>query len=230
MPTTRVEAVISLTENTMNGAVAADTLVTAVNQKQENFTLVNSYGQIVAAVIGVFPVLAPISLQANTYAGTIQFLKIVMDMNNDVPVAPGDYLTLVGNVSGVVASIATLAAAGATTPVWGTVAMVATGVAIVAGAGGIYFNGNSQENYIKVVDYSRNMINDWWPSTPVPTSTSDLYMDSYGNHRPWTDINSDPNADFGAIRIEHSAWGEPTSIVVISAPDPGDDDEWKNLP
>ena len=231
MPTTRTEAVISATGNTMNGAVAVDTMVTAVNQKHENFNLVNSSGQIVAAVIGMVPVLAPITLQANTYAGTVTFLKIIMDKNNGVEVGWGDYLTLAGNISGIVASIAVLAAAtgvAATTPVWGTIAVVATGVGIVAGAGGIYFNENFPDVYNKVVDYSRDMFSDWWPTTPVPTSTNDLYLDSNGNHRTWSEINNDPNADFGAIRIESSSWGSPSSIVAIGAPDPNGDGEWQN--
>lgn len=216
MPT-RTEMVVTVAEKAVNSSSAADTLITAHNERQENFVLVNSIGQVLASVVSLAKILAPVTMQFNTFAGAVTFLKIVVDINNTGDFQTGDVLTLVGNVAGFVATVTVLAGAA---PVWTT---VASAVAISATGAAIY-NGT---NFSKLAAWTNNMVDTYWPTAPIPTTTDDIHLDSNGNWRSYDEITSDPNGAFGAIRMTASNWGSGGSIIPIPPPDrepPIDDD------
>lgn len=141
------------------------------------------------------------------------------DYNEGLPFSWGDAFTLVGNVSGIIATGAILAGASP------AVAAVATGVGVLSTAAAIY-NGT---NFEKLRTWSSDVMTNFWPSSPVPTSTRYLYLDSTGGYQTYDAISNNPNISFGAIEITRDNWGSPASIVpTASYPEPPEPDYWVN--
>ena len=72
-------------------------------------------GAVIASVTSVTKLAGPyvpiVSMPANIVAGTITFLKIGVDIREGAGFQRGDVISLVGNVAGVIATIAVLGAA-----------------------------------------------------------------------------------------------------------------------
>lgn len=214
----RREIIVNMVDSSVNATNAANTITTAINEKHESFELVNSNGQAIASVISAFPFLRPVMLQANTFAATAVFLKIVIDVKNEGinGVNAGDVLSLVANVSGIVATGAILAG---TAPGW---AAGATFVAIGAGIASLMVSANAIG---KLHAWSTGIFDTWAPTSPVPITTADLYMDTNGWFREHADIVEDPEAGFGGIIIEHSNWeAADAHFYRDPPPPPGEDD------
>lgn len=158
------------------------------------------------------------AFQANTFAATVTFLKIVVEVNEGNKPQAGDILNLVGNVAGIVASVAILYG---TAPVW--VPVVATGVAVISGASNIFIG----DNFEKLVNWTGDMAASFWPTLPIVTTTNDFYMDSSGNFRPYNDI---PPNEFGAYRWDASNWGDQGSVIATRQPTKHGNDPIEDMP
>jgi hypothetical protein len=121
-------------------------------------------GAVIASVISVTKLAGPyvpiVSMPANIVAGTITFLKIGVDIREGAGFQRGDVISLVGNVAGVIATMAVLGAAPF---------LVVGGASVVSIAAGLYsiresktfeslamnatnfFKGNTLESYLDYV-------------------------------------------------------------------------------
>lgn len=136
----------------------ANQLVDATKNNNQGFNLVNQDAQIVATVTNAVPFLQPIAIQTNLFAGTTTVLKISADLQDGKSINPGDVLNLVGNVAGVVATIAVFAAAP-------EVVAVATLVAVAADITGLIISSDEES----VAEFSNNLVTVNWPSLPDPS-------------------------------------------------------------
>ncbi|MGV7209301.1 hypothetical protein ACLB1G_15750 [Oxalobacteraceae bacterium A2-2] len=151
-----VQLIVGLTANFNNVATFMDNLVTAINT-QQNFTLTNSVGQLIAVVTAAEKILQPISVQANTFAAATQFLSIMVKIQEGKKIEKADVLTLAGNVLGVVGQIAIMADA----PVVGAVAI---GAGVVASLASVAYGDNLSALY----EFVLRKANDFWgQKTPV---------------------------------------------------------------
>ncbi|WP_369928823.1 hypothetical protein [Xanthomonas sp. NCPPB 2632] len=136
----------------------ANQLVDASKNNNQGFNLVNQDAQLIATFTNAVPFLQPIAIQTNLFAGTTTVLKMSMDLQDGKGINPGDALTLVGNVAGVVAAVAVFAAAP-------EVVAVATVVGVVADVAGLIV-ASDQEN---VANFTNNLVSVNWPSLPDPS-------------------------------------------------------------
>ncbi|WEF31439.1 hypothetical protein [Pseudoduganella chitinolytica] len=207
----RVEMVVGFVGQGANGAAAANTLVLSTASGTSSYVLANNIGQVVVSITSIVPALAPIGLQTNTLAGTMTFLKIIGDIKAGAKVDNRDVLTLMGNVAGVVATVAVLTGAGP--------------VAITAAAFGVFVNvvgiGLSSGG---LVDYTANMIERIWPSTQPALTFNEYHYDIQGRVRRYDDILNDPESGFSLWIVKD--WG---NIEFSELPEPpprrGEDDE-----
>jgi len=220
MSSTPAEIVISIADKVVGRTTLADNIATLHNSGAERFVIVNQWGQTIAALSTAVKILAPVSIQANTFAATVTFLKIVVEIKDGQwPPKAGDVLSLAGNVAGIVATVAILSGAA---PVW--VPVVATGIAVGTGAANIFIG----DNFGKLVNWTGDMASSYWPTLPVATTTSDLYMDSMGNFRPYNEI---PEDQFGSYRWDASSWGDQSAVIAVQRPrHQGGSDPWIDHP
>lgn len=108
-----------------------NTMINSLQQQNQSFTLVSNTGQVIAGITNLVPVLAPIRIETNTFAAATVFLKMEADLADGKSLDPGDEVSLVGSVAGVVAAVAILAAAP-------EVAVIATAVAVAADLAGLF--------------------------------------------------------------------------------------------
>lgn len=210
--TTRVEGIIAVVEPAAMGMSAADTLSSSIEHNEDRYLLVNSVGQVLASVISAIPILRPVTLQFNTFAGTTTFLKVIMDVRDGKQINTGDVLSLIGNFAGLVGTVAFLAGAAPAIP------LIASAISISAAAAAV-INGS---NFAAVSNWSRQMFDTYWPTLPI-APTSDLWMTSNGDFARYDDIINNPNLQFGAMRIDSNAsWGQYT--IVETAPPANDTD------
>jgi S1-C subfamily serine protease len=187
------EIIVGVVEKTAGSGSAVDTMIQSSNSGVSNYELVNNSGQVVASVLGLFKILAPIGIQTNVLAGTMTFLKIVVDLKDGKPLNVGDTLNLIGNVAGIVATVTVLAG---TSPVVGA---VAGGVAIAAALTGVV----TADNGLK--DWTLNQIRDLWPQAPV-LAFPDKYVDTNDQLRRYEDIINDPTVGFRLVVISANSW------------------------
>lgn len=160
-------------------------------------------GAVIASVTSVTKLAGPyvpiVSMPANIVAGTITFLKIGVDIREGAGFQRGDVISLVGNVAGVIATMAVLGAAPF---------LVVGGASIISIGAGLYsfckskafeslvmnatnfFKGNALDSYLDYVwapdlrivhkdtlrvSYSNQMLScNWFPETGelVPSAVS----------------------------------------------------------
>lgn len=184
-----IEIVVNVVGAGTSGAAAADTIVQSFNSGAQNFELVNNVGQVVANVVGIIPILAPIGIQVNTLAGTMTFLKIQADLRDGKPLNVGDTLNLVGNVAGIVASVMILLAAPP------AAVLITAAVAIAASSAGVLTADDGLR------DWTINQVRSFWPQVPVQ-DLNQYWIDVEGRARRYDDIANDPNSGFKTVR-----WG-----------------------
>jgi hypothetical protein len=73
---------------------------------QQGFSLVNESAQVVAGLTSTFMFLNPINIETETFAAATTAMKIALDIEEGHNIDPGDVLTLVGDVSGALATVA----------------------------------------------------------------------------------------------------------------------------
>lgn len=124
MANTKLEIFFGLVDN--NGAVVGsaatiDSLVQMFQEDKYAFTVLHQGSQALSSAVGVLSLvkattgLIPFAnMVSNSWAGTIAFLKITLDLRNPMGrINSGDVLTLIGNGINIVASIRVLAGFGA---------------------------------------------------------------------------------------------------------------------
>lgn len=208
------EIVVGFVEKAASGSSAVDTMIQSANSGTSKYELVNNGGQIIASVTGMFPILAPIAIQTNTLAGTMTFLKIVVDVKDGKSIQTGDVLNLVGNVAGIIASVTILAGVAPTiTAVAGAIAIGSAIAGVVTADGGLR-------------DWTLNQIHDFWPSQPV-INLNDYWIDTNGNARRYWDLvnDPDPNVGFRVIVIDKNAWRNDRLPEPPPAPRPTEPEE-----
>lgn len=166
--------VVNVVDTAANGSSALNTMIQSANTGTSKYELVNNIGQIVASVTAMVPILAPIGLQTNTLAGTMTFLKILVDVKAGKSISAGDVLSLVGNVAGIVATVTVLAGIAP------SVTVVAGGVAILAAATGVVI----AEGGLR--DWTIDMIQNIWPREPI-MNLNEYWFDTNGNGRRYSD-------------------------------------------
>ncbi len=171
-----------------NSASAANTIVQSSADGTARYELVNNIGQIIASVTSIFPVLAPLGIQTNVLAGTMTFLKIVVDVKAGRSIQASDALTLVSNVAGVVATVAVLAGAAP------SVIVVVAAVGVIANVSSIMLGDNGLR------DLAMQKIQEWWPRQPT-LEMPDRWFDTNGQSRRYDDILNDPSVGFQFITI-----------------------------
>lgn len=150
----RVEIFVGVVEK-VSGPVskggATSALVDQFNTDRTGFTLVNQTAQTGAAVAGVISVtkltvgFVPfLNISTNTMTGTTTFLKIVAEYKSGEAFKSGDYISLIGNVAGVVAGFALL---GGAIGLAGGFTAVAIGTTLF----GVYDSGLAQSIYNNLI-------------------------------------------------------------------------------
>jgi hypothetical protein len=167
MTTIILHAGFATTQVPVGGASVVAELSNMAQSGQQSFALVNSVGQIIGQVVSMVPALNPIGIQTNTLAGTLQFLKITALLNdNDPETKPefGDYLGLMGNLSGLAASFVFLGYGAI--PAAGALAGIALGTAI---AGVVYSMWTSPAAQAAINElYQRVFEPNPWYDQPYP--------------------------------------------------------------
>jgi hypothetical protein len=218
MGTKPAQTVLAIADDAVGKAVLADNIVQRHNSNAEGFTLVNQYGQLIASFASATKILAPVSVQANTFAASVTFLHIVVELEETQELNVGDTVTLIGNISGIVATVAIMAG---TAPVTAT---VATGFAVAAGVYGLI----GHENVVTIGGWVADIAGGFWPTPPV-VNMSDYYFDIYGVARRHDEI---PPHEFGGWSIQVKPGGGNT-MGLIPIPKPthqGGEDPWIDHP
>lgn len=94
------------------------------------------------------PYVPIVSMPANIVAGTITFLKIGIDVRDGAKIEAGDILSLVGNVAGVIATMAVLA---------GAAPSLIVGLGIITAGAGVYSIW-STETFRKITTSAANFL------------------------------------------------------------------------
>lgn len=118
-------------------------------------------GAVIASVTSVTKLAGPyvpiVSMPANIVAGTITFLKIGIDIRDGAEIKAGDVISLVGNVAGVIATMAILGGAAPALVAGLAIVTIITGVASVVDSETIkeittnaaeFFNDNPMDSYL----------------------------------------------------------------------------------
>lgn len=217
MGTKPAQIVIGLTEDAVNQAVLADNIVNAHNNGSDRFHFVNEVGQVIAAFSSAVKILAPVSIQGNTFAATVTFLHIVVELDETGTLNAGDTITLIGNIAGIVATVAVMAG---TAPVTAT---VATATAVTVGAYGLI----GHENFVDLGLWVNVTASRFWSEPPV-ADMSDYYFDIYGQARRYDEIA--PH-EFGGFILNHNGSGSGMTLVPVPKPTHhGGDDPWIDDP
>lgn len=165
---TSVKVIVVTVENasTVTGSASlANQMIQAKQQNTQGFNLVNQGGQLIATVSNLFPILEPIRIQTNTFAAATVALKMTADVQAGQSIEAGDALTLVGDIAGVVAGIAVLAAAP-------ELAVAATLVAVATDVASLVLSDEAQA----VGNYVNQIVEVNWGSDPQPNTTGMLYL------------------------------------------------------
>ncbi|MGC7837082.1 hypothetical protein ACPZMI_01200 [Pseudomonas wayambapalatensis] len=132
-----VEIILGYVDTPVGAGAAASSLIDQYNSDKKGFSLVNQSAQTGAAVASVTSIVrltagfTPfLNIKTNTLAATTVLLKITAEYRQDQKFDSGDVLSLVGNVAGVVGSVALLAGSG-------PVAVVLTGVGVFTNVAGV---------------------------------------------------------------------------------------------
>lgn len=121
-------------------------------------------GAVIASVTSVTKLAGPyvpiVSMPANIVAGTITFLKIGIDFRDGAKIETGDVLSLVGNVAGVIATMAVLSGAAPALIAGLTLVTITTGLISLVGSETIdrittsaanFFKDNPMDSYLDYI-------------------------------------------------------------------------------
>ncbi|WP_052352416.1 hypothetical protein [Pseudomonas sp. CK-NBRI-02] len=107
-----IEIILGYVDKPVGAAAAGASLVDQYNSDKTGFALVNQSAQTGAAVANVTSIVrltagfTPfLNIKMNTFAATTVFLKITAQYRRHGNVNPGDVLSIVGNVAGIVGSL-----------------------------------------------------------------------------------------------------------------------------
>ncbi|MFT4243165.1 MAG: hypothetical protein QM569_12865 [Acidovorax sp.] len=153
--------IAGILETSATGA-SAQSIIDAYNQNPTGFNLIVTHSQtgqlagtVVGQIIGITRQTAgPLGLlnvATNTFAGTLTFLKIVVDINADRPIQREDVLSLVGSVAGVVGTFAIMAAGGVSV---GPLALTMGAIGLATALGAVnweYIYKNVWDNAVKPI-------------------------------------------------------------------------------
>ena len=110
-------------------------------------------GAVIASVTSVTKLAGPyvpiVSMPANIVAGTITFLKIGVDIRDGAEIKAGDVVSLVGNVAGVIATMAILGGAAPALVAGLAIVTIISGLASVAGSETIKKIATNAANFFK---------------------------------------------------------------------------------
>jgi len=144
-----------------SGATAISDQFIVNNQGMELVSQTAQTGAVIANITSVTKLAGPyvpiISMPGNIIAGTITFLKVGVDIREGREISPGDMLSLVGNVAGIIGTFAILV--GAASGFVAGVALVSTGTGLLSiiksetlgrlmKSAGDFFSNNSSSNYL----------------------------------------------------------------------------------
>ena len=144
-----------------SGATAISDQFIVNNQGMELVSQTAQTGAVIASITSVTKLAGPyvpiISMPGNIIAGTITFLKVGVDIREGREISPGDMLSLVGNVAGIIGTFAILVGAGSNLVVG--IAVVSAGVSLLSiinsetlgrlmKSAGDFFNSNPSSNYL----------------------------------------------------------------------------------
>ena len=144
-----------------SGATAISDQFIVNNQGMELVSQTAQTGAVIASITSVTKLAGPyvpiISMPGNIIAGTITFLKVGVDIREGREISPGDMLSLVGNVAGIIGTFAILV--GAASGFVAGVALVSTGTGLLSiiksetlgrlmKSAGDFFSNNSSSNYL----------------------------------------------------------------------------------
>jgi len=152
--------IVGLTE--LNAVAGAESIISnleeAVKNNNDTFSLINSMSQVVATVTSIVPVLRPINIQTNTLAATTTFSKIMVDWHDkDKNVNVNDILNLVGNLAGLVGTVAFFAVGA------GPVASWAGGLGLLASATSTLWH----HKQIMEDDFAKPLYDNLWSENPA---------------------------------------------------------------
>jgi hypothetical protein len=207
--TSKLGAVIQVIDsqaNYANGISAADQVLTGCQTGSQTFNMVNASGQLVATVTGAVPFLAPINIQTSTFAATTAILKISSDLENGQSVDPGDVLSLVGDVAGVIGTIAVFASAAP--EVIGAITLVG----VAADIAGLVTPSNMQN----LATCAEQIVVVNWPTATPPANPDTEYLTNTNQIMTAAEIQA-AGIGYGVIEVTPTG----TSLATASAPPAG---------
>ncbi|NIE77484.1 hypothetical protein F3J45_23915 [Pantoea sp. Ap-967] len=149
--TKSVEIILGYVEAPVGTVTAAASILDQFNGDQGGFSLVNQSAQTGAAVAGVTSIVkltagfTPfLNIKTNTLAATTVMLKITAQYRTDRTFDKGDLISLVGNIAGVVGSVALLAGSG-------PVGVFFTAVGVGANVAGVLNSGVAESLYNSLI-------------------------------------------------------------------------------
>lgn len=170
-------------------------MVSGIDSHNQNFYLVNQGSQMVATVSNLFPALAPFRIQTNVAAAATVFLKMELDVQEGKSIEPGDVLTLVGDVAGVVATVALFAAAP-------EVEIAAVAVAVASDVAGII----SSFEQSSLASFTNQFASENLTSTPTVPTDGTWYLTSNGQLMTTEEISAS-GLSYGTVRLNVDGTG-----------------------
>jgi hypothetical protein len=184
-------------------------MVTGANTNSQGFYLVDQNSQLVATVSNLIPGLEPIRIQTNTAAAATVILKMELDVQEGRSINQGDIVTLVGDVAGVVATVAFFAAAP-------EVALIATAVAVSADLTGIITSAEQSS----IATFTNSFASDYFTSTPAVPTNGTYYLTADNQIMTAEEIAASGQS-YGALVVTPDG----TEIAAASTPVASFDDE-----
>lgn len=213
------QIILGYVENPVGGGAAATALMDQYNSDKSGFALVNQSAQTGAAVAGVTSIVKltagftpMLNIKTNTLAATTVFLKITAQYRTDQTFAKDDVLSLVGNISGVVGSIAFLAGGG-------PVAVGFTALGIATNVMGIVSSEVAGKLYQSLIfpvwqkHFAENAdaaYPDYWVAPDLSLASladiSAVYVDRIAVSQ-WDPDSNEVKIDGGSFQLYHSVGG-----------------------
>ena len=222
-PTKLLTATVENISTVTSATGMTNSVITSIQNHDQNFTLVNDVSQVIAVVTNIIPITAPIRIQTNTFAAATVFLKIEVDVEEGQEINPGDVVTLVGNLSGVVAAVAVLILAP-------EVALVATAIAVAADIAGLLIAAEQES----MAEFVNDFTSQYFSNTPLPDMQG-LYLTSDNQLMTPAEIQA-AGKSYGGLVVKPD--GSPPQLVPVQplgelpasdqagAGDPDGGDDW----
>lgn len=149
----------------------------------------NQSGSTIAAIVGAIPALRPIAIEANVFAGSTSFLKVMLDVQEGRSVDTGDLLSIAGSVTGIVGTA--MFFAGAAAPA----VLFVTGVGIAINLASIIRG----DNFTALSNQVRAIAQEAWPTIPV-VNMPEVTVTSTGELATYKEIMNNPYLQFGVLQ------------------------------